>query len=196
MINDLWMKDRVSTKEQLRMKIEEPREAIIRKSVDVVDEHIEKYLQLSSLFFLGTANSKTQMDVSPRGGKPGFVKVLDQKHIAFPDRSGNKRADSLLNIIDNPRVGMVFIIPGLNEVLRINGRAFITQNEDFIQSQEWDGTTTGLAVVVEVEECFIHCPKAFIQGAVWSSESWPQKDELPNTAEMYRAHLLLNGITL
>lgn len=196
MTNGLWMKDRISSKEQLRMKIEEPGEFITKKTVDVVDEHIEKYLQLSSLFFLGTASAKTQLDVSPRGGKPGFVKVLDHKHITFPDRTGNKRADSLLNIIENPQVGMVFIIPGLNEVLRVNGKAIITQNEDFIQSQEWDGTTTGLAVVVEVEECFIHCPKAFIQGAVWSSESWPQKEELPNTIDMYKAHLLLNGITL
>lgn len=196
MTNDLWMKDRISSVEQLRMKIEEPREAIIKKTVDVVDEHIQQYLRMSSLFFLGTSNAKSQMDVSPRGGKPGFVKVLDHKHIAFPDRTGNKRADSLLNIIEKPQVGMVFVIPGLNEVLRINGKAIITQNEDFIQSQEWDGITTGLAVVVEVEECFIHCPKAFIQGAVWSSESWAKKDEMPNTTDMYRAHLLLNGITL
>ncbi|WP_249435953.1 MSMEG_1061 family FMN-dependent PPOX-type flavoprotein [Paenibacillus sp. Marseille-Q4541] len=196
MTDYMWMKDRITSSEQLRVTIEEPREAILKKTVNVVDEHIERYLQMSSLFFLGTSNADRLTDVSPRGGKAGFVKVLDDKHLAFPDRPGNKRVDSLLNIIQNPQVGMVFIIPGLSEVLRINGKAVITQNEEFIRSQGWEGATTGLSVVVEVEECFIHCPKAFIQGGVWSPESWAQKEEMPSTTDMYKAHLLLNGITL
>lgn len=190
------MKDRITSTDQLRMKIEQPHEAIMKKTVNIIDEHIEKFLQMSSLFFLGTANENGQMDVSPRGGKSGFVKVLDDKHIAFPDNPGNRRADSLLNLIGNPKVGMVFMIPGLGEVLRLNGKAFITQNEEFIKSQAWEGKTTGIAIVVEVEECFIHCPKALNQGGIWSPENWFNKDEMPSTAEMFKAHLLLNGITL
>lgn len=196
MSNFLWMKDRITSTDQLRMKIEQPHEAIMKKTVNIIDEHIEKFLQMSSLFFLGTANENGQMDVSPRGGKSGFVKVLDDKHIAFPDNPGNRRADSLLNLIGNPKVGMVFMIPGLGEVLRLNGKAFITQNEEFIKSQAWEGKTTGIAIVVEVEECFIHCPKALNQGGIWSPENWFNKDEMPSTAEMFKAHLLLNGITL
>lgn len=196
MSNFLWMKDRITSTDQLRMKIEQPHEAIMKKTVNIIDEHIEKFLQMSSLFFLGTANENGQMDVSPRGGKSGFVKVLDDKHIAFPDNLGNRRADSLLNLIGNPKVGMVFMIPGLGEVLRMNGKAFVTQNEEFIKSQAWEGKTTGIAIVVEVEECFIHCPKALNQGGIWSPENWFNKDEMPSTAEMFKAHLLLNGITL
>ena len=191
--NETWLKDSIRSKEQLRAFIEQPHEAIVKKTVAVIDSHISNYLSLSPLFFLATSDDSRRTDVSPRGGAPGFVKVLDEKRLAFPDRPGNRRTDSMLNIIENPQVGMIFVIPGQDEVLRINGRAVITHHEEFIASIRWDGKTTGLAVVVEVEECFVHCPKAFKQAGLWQAEQWLPKEEQPSIAEMYQAHLRLNG---
>ncbi|OMC70768.1 phosphohydrolase [Paenibacillus sp. FSL H7-0326] len=189
----IWMKDQITSAEQLRESIDKPHEAIVMKSISVIDETIRDYVSKSSIFFLATSSLERKADVSPRGDEPGFVKILDEKHLAFPDRPGNRRADSLQNIIENPQVGMIFVIPGSNDVLRINGRAVITRNEEFIASQGWDGKMTGLAVVVEVEECFVHCPRAFKQGGLWSQDQWIPKEEHPNTSEMFKAHLAING---
>ncbi|WP_240353390.1 MULTISPECIES: MSMEG_1061 family FMN-dependent PPOX-type flavoprotein [Cohnella] len=188
-----WMNDTIATAEQIRERIEAPHEAIVKKTVSVIEDHVENYLKLSPLFFLATSNGSRRADVTPRGDKPGFVKVLDERHLAFPDRPGNRRTDSLLNIIENPQVGMIFLIPGFDEVLRINGRAVITRNEAFIESQQWTGKTTGMAVVVETEEIFIHCPRAFKQSGVWKAEQWISKEDHPSAIDMYHAHLRMNG---
>ncbi|MCM3782661.1 pyridoxamine 5'-phosphate oxidase family protein [Neobacillus mesonae] len=189
----LWMKDRVTTVAELRENIDKPHEAIIQKTVNVIDDHIRYYISKSSIFFLATSNLDRQTDVSPRGDETGFVKVLDDKHLAFPDRPGNRKADSLQNMIQNPQVGMIFVIPGSNDVLRVNGRAVITRSKEFLESQGWDGKTTGLAIVVEVEECFVHCPRAFNQAGLWDQKKWIPKEEHPNTTEMFKAHLAING---
>jgi PPOX class probable FMN-dependent enzyme len=195
MDNNEWMKDQVTSLEQIRDLIDKPHEAIVMKNIAMMDSHVRNYLKLSPLFFLATSDVNSRTDVSPRGDKPGFVRVLDDNRLTFPDRPGNRRTDSLINMMDNPQMGMIFIIPGLDEVLRINGRAIITRNEAFIAEHDWKGKTTGLAVVVEVEECFIHCPRAFKQAGLWNAETWIPKDEQPSVMDMFRAHLLINGYT-
>ncbi|MBP1977400.1 MSMEG_1061 family FMN-dependent PPOX-type flavoprotein [Cohnella thailandensis] len=189
----IWMRDQVTTVDQLREFIEEPHESIVKKTISIIDSHVENYLASASLFFLATSDSNRNTDVSPRGDKPGFIKVLDERTLAFPDRPGNRRTDSLLNMMQNPQVGLICLIPGMDEVLRINGRARITRNEEFIASQQWGGKTTGLAVVIETEEIFVHCPRAFKQAGLWNSEYWLPKESQPSFVEMYKAHLRING---
>ncbi|WP_372663544.1 MSMEG_1061 family FMN-dependent PPOX-type flavoprotein [Cohnella sp.] len=193
MTDALWKQDTVTNAENLRAMMEDPHESVIKKTVSQIDPHIENFLSMSPLFLLATSAATGKADVSPRGDGPGFVKVLDKQRIVFPDRPGNRRIDSMLNIIENPQIGMIFIIPGMDEVLRINGRSIITRNKEFIASQQWNGKTTGLAVVVEVEECFIHCPRAFKQAGLWNPDNWPTKEEQPSIIEMFKAHLLING---
>lgn len=188
--------DRVSSAEELKRMVGVPSVNVQNKIIAQVESHVEYYLSLSPLFFLATSDAQGRCDVSPRGDEPGFVKVLDEHHVIFPDRPGNRRVDSLLNILDNPHVGMICVIPGLEEVLRINGSAFITKNTGLLDKLGWKGKTAGLGVVVKVEECFLHCPRAFKQAGVWKDESWPEKDELPLMNELYRAHLKINGIAL
>ncbi|RAJ02880.1 hypothetical protein DET54_10173 [Paenibacillus pabuli] len=184
----------VTDAEELQTMVGEPSEQVLNKVISFVDTHVQHFLSMSPLFFLSTSDSLSKRDVSPRGDEAGFVKVLDQYRLVYPERPGNRRIDSLLNILSNPGVGMIFLIPGMNEVLRINGRASITKDEKFIASMGWSGKTIGAAVIVDVEECFIHCPRAFKQAGIWSSETWVDKESLPSTSEMFRAHLQINGL--
>ncbi|EJL46459.1 phosphohydrolase [Brevibacillus agri] len=196
MWEEKWQKDRVASADELRSLVGVPHETVANKSIAQVESHVIHYLSMSPLFFLATADADGRCDVSPRGDEPGFVKVLDERHVIFPERMGNRRVDSLLNILANPQVGMIFLIPGLEEVLRINGKATITKNAELLAAQNWKGKTLGLGVVVEVEECFIHCPRAFKQAGVWNTDSWADKADMPSIMEMFRAHLRINGVAL
>ncbi|WP_020615142.1 MSMEG_1061 family FMN-dependent PPOX-type flavoprotein [Paenibacillus daejeonensis] len=190
------IEDRITDPEQLRKLVGEPHEAVVKKSIAQIDSHVRDYLARSPLFFLSTTDRQGWCDVSPRGDEVGFVKVLDDRRLIYPERPGNRRVDSLLNLLDNPRLGMLSIIPGMQEVLRMNGRAHITSQEDLIAAQNFSGKTPQLAVIVEVEECFIHCPRALKTSGVWSYEDWLPKDEHPSVSEMFQAHLAINGMKL
>lgn len=192
-MEDVWKNDIIRSVEELKDIIGEPHEAVVMKMVSQIDSHIENYIAQSPLFFLATSATNGRADVSPRGDQAGFVKVLDHKHIAFIDRPGNRRIDSMVNMLENPQVGMIFLIPSLQEVLRINGRATLSRNEALIRDMQWKGKTTGIAVIIEVEECFIHCPRAFKQSGIWDVDNWSSKDELPDVMEMFRAHLHMNN---
>lgn len=186
----------ITSIEELREFTGIPHEHIIKKTIASIDPHVAYYLSLSSLFFLSTADAEGRCDVSPRGDEAGFVKVLDDQRIIFPERHGNRRADSLVNILANPKVGMIFLIPGMNEVLRINGHARITKDSILLEQMEWKGKTMGLGIVVEVEECFIHCPRALKTGGAWQPEEWASQDQHPSTKDMFIAHLKMNGIII
>ena len=190
------IKNRITDPQQLRTLVGEPNEAVIKKSIDRIDEHVQGFLTKSPLFFLSTTDQRGWCDVSPRGDEPGFVKALDERHLIYPERPGNRRVDSLLNLLDNPRLGMLFVIPGLQEVLRINGRAAITDDQELIAAQAFSGKTPQLAVIVEAEECFIHCPRALKSAKVWAHEDWLSPKEHPSVQEMFRAHLAINGMSL
>ncbi|AJY76819.1 MSMEG_1061 family FMN-dependent PPOX-type flavoprotein [Paenibacillus beijingensis] len=190
-----WKDGIVTSKDQLVEMVGVPHKTVVHKNISFIDAHIENYLAMSTLFFISSSSLSGQADVSPRGDEPGFVKVMDKKKLIFPDRPGNRRLDSLNNIVENPQVGMIFIIPGLNDVLRINGKAWITRNEELLNQFQWKGKTTRMGVIVEVDECFIHCPRAFNKADLWKSEAWPSKEQMPNLIEMWKAHVALNGIT-
>lgn len=196
MLDAAWSQEIITTADELRALVGTPHEAVVKKSIAHMDDHVKNYLSMSPLFFLSTSNSEGECDVSPRGDDPGFVKVLDEHRLLYPERPGNRRIDSLLNIIENPHVGMLFILPGLEEVLRINGRAWITQNGALLKAMQWEGKPPELGVIVEVEQCFIHCPRAFKQAETWRTESWPSTEELPSITDMFHAHLRINGYSI
>lgn len=189
----LWKTDLIVSADQLQALVGEPHEAVVKKSVSQMEEHVRHFLSLSPLFFLSSSNAAGRCDTSPRGDDAGFVKPLDDFRLVYPERPGNRRIDSLLNLLENPQVGMLFVIPGMQEVLRINGRAALTTNAELIEQMDWSGKTPALAVVVEVQECFIHCPRALKQSGVWDTEKWPKPEELPSTSDMFKAHLRMNG---
>lgn len=193
MTNLLWEQDPVVSAGRLQELFGSPHEAVVQKSVDRIDEHIRHYLSMSPLFFLSSSDGSGRCDTSPRGDEAGFVKPLDDRRIIYPERVGNRRIDSLLNMLQNPQVGMLFIIPGMQEVLRLNGRVSLTENAELIESMGWSGKSPSLAVVVEAQECFIHCPRALKASDIWNSESWPSAEALPSPGEMFKAHLRMNG---
>lgn len=196
MNHTLWNTDLIESAEQLRGLIGTPHEAVVKKTVNRMERHIRHFLSQSPLFFLSSSDVSGRCDTSPRGDEAGFVKVLDDFRLIYPERPGNRRIDSLLNVLENPQVGMLFLIPGMEEVLRINGRATLTRNSELIEQMEWSGKPPALAVIVEVQECFIHCPRALGQARVWDTATWPEAEELPSTMEMFKAHLLMNGYDL
>jgi PPOX class probable FMN-dependent enzyme len=189
-------KDLITSAEELRNLVGVPNEAVVKKSIAQIDDHIRNYLLISPLFFLSTASADGRCDVSPRGDAPGSVHVLDDKRLIYAERPGNRRIDSLLNIISNPQVGMLFVIPGQDQVLRINGKAYITQNEELLQPLLWNGNPPKLGVIVEVQECFVHCPRALKQASLWDTESWLPEEARPSIQAMFQAHLKINGMTV
>jgi PPOX class probable FMN-dependent enzyme len=127
---------------------------------------------------VGTSGADGRCDVSPRGDGPGFALVLDERTIVLPERPGNKRADTLGNIIDNPRIGVIFLVPGIEETLRVNGRAGIVQDEWLLDRLITQGKTPKLAIVVEIEEAYFHCAKAFRRARLWDVSTHAAKGEL------------------
>jgi PPOX class probable FMN-dependent enzyme len=154
------------------------------KQIDHLDKHCQRFIELSPFLCLGTTGANGKTDVSPRGDPPGFVKVLDEKRVAIPDRPGNNRIDSIGNLVDHPQVGMIFFIPGIQETLRVNGRAELSHDPALLQSMAVDGKLPKLAIVVHVEEAFLHCAKALIRSKLWDASRHQPRNALPSLACM------------
>lgn len=185
----------ISTEEELRALIGYPGELVERKVIAQLDDHCRDFIARSPFALLSTSNAHGQCDVSPRGDSPGFVHVVDNRHIVIPERPGNKRIDSLRNIVANPHVGTLFLIPGLGETLRVNGRAYITKDEKLLSRMAVKDRAPVLGIVVEVEECYMHCAKAFLRSQLWKPDAWLNKEELPTPAAIIAAHAAMDGVT-
>jgi PPOX class probable FMN-dependent enzyme len=166
----------------LREIVGEPRQAIREKQTSHLTPLIERYIDASSFFFVATADAEGNCDVSPKGDPAGAVRVIDPRTIAFPDRPGNKGIDGHLNVIENPHVGLIFIIPNVDETLRVNGRAFITDDPGMLESMSISGRAPLLATVVEIEEVFMHCARSILRAGLWKPETWPDPDTIPTLA--------------
>lgn len=151
----------LTSENELRELLGYPSEVVKRKSIHQLDHHCRDYIAMSPLLFLSTADEHGSCDVSPRGDAPGSVLVLDEGHLVIPERPGNRRLDSLLNILANPHIGLIFIIPGLEETLRVNGQAYIIKDEPILDRMRARGKRPALGIGVKVEECYMHCAKAF-----------------------------------
>jgi PPOX class probable FMN-dependent enzyme len=178
-------RDVVTSEEALRAVIGTPSELALKKQLSALDAHCRDFIAHAPFVLVATANAAGQCDVSPKGDAPGFVRVLDDRHLAIPDRPGNKRLDGMRNILGNPHVGLIFLIPGRRETLRVNGRACITRDEDLLATLEAQGKRPLLAIGVEVEEVYLHCAKAFIRSALWQPDRWPATTDLASAAQMF-----------
>ncbi|WP_413379867.1 MSMEG_1061 family FMN-dependent PPOX-type flavoprotein [Alkalihalobacillus sp. 1P02AB] len=186
----------ITTEEELRDIIQAPHELVVKKSISIIDEHCERFIAKSPLFLLSTCNAEGKCDASPRGESPSSIKILNKHQLVIPDRPGNRRLDSIQNIMSNPNVGLLFLIPGLEEVLRINGRATVIKDKQLLETMSLKGKPPLLGIGVDVEECFIHCPRALKESKVWDSSTWVNKAELPSSKDIFHDHLKINGVEL
>jgi hypothetical protein len=178
----------VSRPQQLRDFYDAPMERAIRKDIGHIDDLCRRLIAAAPMLFVATHADDGRADVSPRGGPPGFVTVLDDRHLAISDATGNRRLDTLENIVSSGRVGLIFLIPGRDTTLRVNGRAAVTAAADVIELLTPVGKPPRTAIVVEAEEVYTHCPKAFVRSKLWDPSTWPDPSTLPTSAEVSLAH--------
>jgi len=179
--------DAVESKEGLREFYAPPIERARLKTLHHLDRHCRHYISLSPFLCLGTAGAEG-IDVSPRGDRPGFVRVLDDQTLAVPDWPGNNRLDSLTNLVSNPQVGMLFLIPGVQETLRVNGTARITTDSTLLAQWETNGKHPKSALVVTVREAYLHCGKALIRSRLWEPDNRVDRSALPSYGCMLKDH--------
>jgi PPOX class probable FMN-dependent enzyme len=163
----------VASETLLRELYGQPGERAVAKERPVLNEDCRVFIAHSPFLVMGTAGADGRCDVSPKGDAPGFVHVLDDQHLAIPDRLGNNRLDGLRNVVENPHVGLIFFIPGREDTLRVNGRARIVRDEALLERLAVAGKRPVTALVVEVEQCFMHCARAFKRAGLWEPERWP-----------------------
>lgn len=169
------------TDEQSLRGLFEPTHALaLQKCQDRLGEHAQEFIKRSPFLCIGTQNLEGKADVSPRGDPPGFVKVLDAHTLAIPDRSGNNRLDTLSNIIVNPIVGLLFIVPGFDDTLRVNGRATLSNDPELLKLMSVADRIPKLAIVVKVDEVFMHCAKAFRRSHLWDPAHLQVRSEMPS----------------
>ncbi|HZP87149.1 MAG TPA: pyridoxamine 5'-phosphate oxidase family protein [Burkholderiales bacterium] len=173
----------VTSETQLREVIGSPSRRALRKQVAQLDEFSRAFIARSPFLVLSSCDAEGNMDVSPKGDPPGFVRVLDDHTLAIPDRLGNRRADTMKNLIQNPKVALLFLIPGKKETLRVSGTAQIVRDEWVRGPMAIGGKLPDHAIVVHVTEAFFHCTKCVIRSRLWDSQAWPSLAGLPSLAE-------------
>ncbi len=181
----------IDSHEALREIVGEAAERTRQKVIDRIDEHARTLIAHSPFVLLATSAPDGSCDVSPRGDPAGSVLVLDEKTLVLADRPGNKLIDSFRNIVDNPHAGLLFLVPGMNETLRVNGRAKLVSDAPFFDSLVVKGKRPKLAVVVEVEQLYMHCAKAFLRSSLWDPETWPDRSALPSMGTIMRDQMAL-----
>ena len=180
--------DVISDVAQLRDHYREPNDLVLAKDIDHIDENAAAFIAASPFVLIGTANASGAGDVSPKGGEPGFVHVLDEKRLAIPDLNGNNRIDSLRNIVENPHVGMLFLVPERGETLRVNGRAWVSVDPD-LRNRFADRYRTPTAVIgVEVTDVFLHCAKCIRRAGLWQPEHWGSESTVPTSGAILAGH--------
>jgi hypothetical protein len=188
--------DYVTSEDELRALVGEPRELVIKKQLPAMDRHCRAFIARSPFLLIGTANAQGQCDVSPRGDAPGFVLALDDRTLVIPDRPGNRRIDSLRNIVTHGGIGLLFMVPGVEETLRINGQASIVRDADLMARLAAQGKAPLLAVVVDVQEAFLQCPKALKRSRLWDAATWPERSALPTLAQMLHDQVPMPDVTV
>lgn len=164
-------RDPITTVEQLREIISAPVDLVANKEIDHLDHHCRSFIERSPFVIIASTDGAGSVDQSPKGDPPGFVKVLDDHTLAIPERPGNHRADTFLNVLRHPHVGLIFLIPGARNTLRVRGRATIVRDDDLRASMAIDGRSPELALVVEVTAAFFHCAKCIIRSDLWGTRA-------------------------
>ncbi|HSB42867.1 MAG TPA: pyridoxamine 5'-phosphate oxidase family protein [Methylomirabilota bacterium] len=189
-------KDVVGSLDELRALMGEPSEIALRKDIGRLDEHCRAFIARAPFVLVATADAAGRCDVSPKGDAPGFVLVVNDRHLLIPDRPGNKRFDGMRNLLANPGIGLIFLVPGSEETLRVNGRARIVRDPEWLARLAAQGKTPQLAIAVEVEEAFLHCAKCVKRSGLWEPARWPDRTGLATPAQMFRDHARLGHVTV
>jgi PPOX class probable FMN-dependent enzyme len=192
MINDMTY---LTDASELRPPYNSPSALVRAKQIDRIDPHCRNFIARSPLVIIGSSHPERGLDVSPRGDAPGFVQVLDEHHLAIPDRPGNNRLDTLENLLKNPAIGLFFLIPGIEEALRVNGTARLTRAQPLLDSMAVDGKLPKLAIVVTVTEAFLHCAKALKRARLWDDDYRIERTRLPTLGRMIVEQARPAGLT-
>jgi hypothetical protein len=172
----------------LRQKYPEPKERARKKQLDYLDRHCSRFITLSP-FVVIASGSDGRLDASPRGGAPGFVRILDKNTLLIPDAPGNNRLDTLTNIVASGSVGLLFLVPGVDESLRVNGRARLTDEPELMRHFSAETRQPRLLIAVDVEEAYLHCAKALMRARLWNAESRIERATLPTMGEMIKEQI-------
>ncbi len=182
------MADRITTVAELRGHLGEGHAANLAKSIDHIDEMCTRFIALSPFLTIASRNAAGKMDVSPKGDPPGFVHVLDDHTLAIPERPGNRRCDTYTNVLEHPAVGLIFLVPGMDETMRVNGTASLSVASDVLEPMAMQGKVPPIALLVHVEEAFIHCGKAPKRARLWDPDSRIERSTYPSMGEVVHCH--------
>ena len=182
MVTDSRFAEVVTSEEQFRAVMGLPASRVLKKEISSLDVHCRAFISRSPFVLISSCDADGRMDVSPKGDLPGFVQVLDDYTLAIPDRPGNRRADTFSNLLQSPRTGLLFLIPGKQETLRVSGQAIIVRDRHLRERMGVDGKLPDFALVVTVEQAFFHCAKCMIRSHLWDRDFWPDLAGLPSHA--------------
>ena len=180
----------IETEAALRALIGEPAAVTCQKIVGRLNELTRKFIEASPFLCLATADAEGNCDVSPRGDPRGFVRILDDETLLVPERPGNRIADSLRNILVNRHVGLLFVIPGVTDTFRVNGRATLTTDSELLAPSAVEGKAPTLGIIVDIDVAYTQCSKAFLRSALWDPTRFVERDTLPTNGEI---HQLIQG---
>ena len=176
----------ITSEQELREILGEPTEIVLAKIADRITDLTRQFIEHSPFVCVATASPGGGLDVSPRGDPPGFVRVIDERTLLVPDRPGNRIADTLRNLLADPRIGLLFLIPGVGDTFRVNGTAVITDERELLEPSAVDGRVPKLGLLVTVQEAYTQCPKALIRSELWNPERHIDRSELPSSGEILR----------
>lgn len=177
----------ISDEDTLRATLGEPSEVVQAKVSHRLNELTRQFVERSPFLCLATSAADGTCDVSPRGDPAGFVKVLDERTLLLPDRPGNRLADSFRNVLENPHVALLFVIPGISDTFRVNGRAAIVEDPELLAPCAVEGKVPKLGLQIEIDEAYTHCPKAFLRAQLWDPDRYADRSELPSSGELMRS---------
>ena len=183
----------IASLEALRSLYREPSERAVRKQLDRLDDHCRRFVSLAPFLVIASTDADGRVDASPRGGDPGFVKVLDERTVLIPDSPGNNRLDSLHNLLGRSGVGLLFLIPGVDETLRINGRATLRTDDALLAHCTSERRRPPLVIAVEVKEAYLHCAKALMRSKLWDAGAKQERSVLPSMGQMLKDQIGLTG---
>lgn len=175
----------VTSQEELRRLYNEPKERTLLKELDHLDEHCRGFIAHSPFVVIASTNPDGTADATPRGGEPGFVTIADDRTLLIPDRPGNNRLDTMSNLVRTPGIGLLFLVPGVDETLRVNGTAEIRDDEE-LRGRFTEGRPPATVLTIHVREAFLHCGKALMRSKLWDPERQIERSELPTLGVMLR----------
>jgi uncharacterized protein len=177
----------ITDEAELRAIVGSPADVVVSKITDHLNELTRQFVELSPFVCVATKLPGGGIDVSPRGDPPGFVRILDDRTLLMPERPGNRLADSLTNLIADPSIGLLFLIPGVGDSFRVNGHGVITDDHALLSASEVEGSVPLLGVLVSIEEAYTQCSKALVRSDLWNPDRHIERSELPSSGEILRS---------